>query len=77
MFSLRLPCCRELLCLLRIGIDTTIARAQQPARTPNNADATLAFLNKYCVDCHNRDDKTAGLTLDDAAVDEITALTEL
>src|SRR5438093_2124288 len=77
MVSMRLSFCRELLSLLLIGVCAAIGRPQQPAeRTAAAADATRAFVNKYCVDCHNRDDKTAGLTLDDAAL-EIAAHTEL
>src|SRR3954453_23719074 len=78
MIRIRLTFCLELLCLLVAGICTPIGLAQQPpGGTPAAAVATRAFLNKYCVDCHNRDDKTAGLALDDAALDQVAAHTEL
>jgi hypothetical protein len=35
-----------------------------------------ALLDQYCVTCHNRRTKTAGLALDDVDVDHVTAETE-
>jgi mono/diheme cytochrome c family protein len=76
MFCLRLLFRRILLALLLTGSCAPIGFAQQPAGTPST-DATRAFVNKYCVDCHNRDEKTAGLALDDAALDQVAAHTQL
>ena len=77
MLLLRPPFCRELVWLLLMGSCAAVGLAQQPAGTPIAAAGTRTFVSKYCVDCHNRDDKTAGLRLDDAALDEIAAHTEL
>src|SRR5262245_60220584 len=77
MFCLRLPLCRALLGLLLISSCAAVAFAQQPGGSPITTDAKRALLNKYCVDCHNRDDKTAGLALDDAALNQIDAHVEV
>jgi hypothetical protein len=77
MLCLRLLHCRELACLLLIGFCAASGLAQQPTGTPIAEGAARGFVNKYCVDCHNRDDKTAGLALDGAAIDQIGAHTEL
>src|SRR5262245_40986941 len=77
MFCLRVPLCRVLLGLLLTNCWAAIAFPQQPAGTPIASEATRAFVNKYCVDCHNRDDKTAGLALDDAALNQIDAHVEV
>src|SRR5262249_250751 len=39
--------------------------------------STRAFVNKYCVDCHNQNDKTGELVLDDAALNNLGAHSEV
>ncbi len=77
MLCLRLRHCRYLGCLLFVASCGAAGLAQQPTGTPIAADATRGFVNKYCVDCHNRDDKTAGLALDEAVIDSVAAHTEV
>jgi cytochrome c551/c552 len=38
---------------------------------PSTASPQRAFLNQYCVTCHNERLRTAGLTLDRMAVDDV------
>ncbi|MSO21396.1 MAG: DUF1592 domain-containing protein [Acidobacteria bacterium] len=49
----------------------------EPAAVPATGAAQRAVLNKYCVTCHNEKVKTAGLLLDQADVDQVTANPEL
>jgi hypothetical protein len=57
------------------------ARAQQPPPPPAAASASpdaesQAFVNRYCVTCHNQRTKTGGLTLDQADFANIPANAE-
>src|SRR6476659_6115284 len=51
---------------------TGAAAAGQPEKSANRA-----FLDKYCVTCHNQRLKTAGLMLDTLEVDEVAAAPEI
>lgn len=50
-----------------------VGRAQQPsARPPSPVVSTeRAFVLEYCVDCHNSEDKTAGLSLDTISLEGV------
>src|SRR5437588_619240 len=56
--------------LLVVSGFTSSGVAQQPAAPPpspkvsSERDVVSRFVNLYCVECHNSDDKTAGLALD-------------
>ena len=50
--------------------DAQVAGPQSAGATPASVDAS-AFLNQYCVTCHNERLKTAGLTLDTMDVEHV------
>jgi len=54
-----------------IAVCANRAHAQQSADSASSAPATGDFIKRFCADCHNRDDKAAGLTFDDTALDDI------
>jgi len=56
--------------LLMVGSFTASSRAQQQAAPPPSPEvskergAVNEFVNLFCIECHNSDDRTAGLALD-------------
>jgi len=65
-----LRCCR--LCLLGLGLFWTAALSWGQASL-----ASRAFLDKYCVTCHNQKLKTADLALDKADLGNIPAASDI
>jgi mono/diheme cytochrome c family protein len=55
------------------------AGAQQPSAGPAAAAVSpeRALVTQYCVDCHNKDDKAAGLALDSISLEEVSRHTEV
>jgi cytochrome c551/c552 len=56
---------------LALPILITLAAAAAQTNSPALASPQRALLNQYCVTCHNQRLRTAGLTLDTVAVDDI------
>src|SRR5215510_8518719 len=49
----------------RIAGTSAVASAQSPASaSPSTAASRKALLDQYCVNCHNADDKVAGISFD-------------
>src|ERR1700681_678140 len=60
------------------GVTYLQAARQEPSSpTPSPALAQRALLNRYCVTCHNEKLKTAGLLLDKADVEHVSADAEV
>jgi hypothetical protein len=59
--------------LLVAGCFTAIGRAQQARERPDVQEpaAVKAFVQQYCLDCHNRDEQKAGLALDGIGVHDL------
>ena len=49
------------------------AEAGRAAPDPSAADVTQALLDRYCAACHNARLRTAGLSLDDASLSDVSA----
>jgi hypothetical protein len=63
--------------LLLVSNDIGSGLAQQQAPAPSSQGATAEretiarFVNLFCVDCHNSDDRTAGLALDELSSEDV------
>src|SRR5262245_53092532 len=55
------------------GTSAVTARAQKMPQPAQTAAATKSFLDKHCLACHNDRTRTAGLTFDHAALDQVGA----
>ena len=47
--------------------DVATCRAQQPATAPPLESPARTLVVRYCVECHNNEERTAGLALDDVS----------
>ncbi|MEX0938138.1 MAG: DUF1592 domain-containing protein [Pirellulales bacterium] len=71
------PSCGLLVLSVSYGLVTT-SQAQLQTGQPASAAASPAyelvdrFLVGHCVDCHNRDDKTGGLSLEDLRIEQLS-----
>ncbi len=64
--------------LLLFGSLVNSGAARQPAAPPSSPSGAderqpiIRFVDRYCVACHNRDDRTAGLALDAMSSDDVS-----
>ncbi len=63
------------LALVGCGLISTVARPQvaggSPAERPKDRDQVGRFVDQFCVQCHNGDDKAGGLDLDAIVLDDL------
>ncbi len=61
--------------LILLSIGGLVASAQGPASTatdaPKDREAIGRFVESFCLECHNREDRVAGLALDALGVDDL------
>ncbi|MEK6234086.1 MAG: DUF1587 domain-containing protein, partial [Planctomycetales bacterium] len=48
-----------------------VANARDPAGSKSSKFVVGDFVKQYCVDCHNREEKTGGLSLEDARAEHV------
>jgi Protein of unknown function (DUF1592)/Protein of unknown function (DUF1588)/Protein of unknown function (DUF1585)/Protein of unknown function (DUF1595)/Protein of unknown function (DUF1587)/Planctomycete cytochrome C len=60
--------------LLAGGFTGHRATGQQPPASsgPNDREAISSFVDAYCIACHNRDDSSAGLALDQLSAEDVS-----
>jgi Protein of unknown function (DUF1592)/Protein of unknown function (DUF1588)/Protein of unknown function (DUF1585)/Protein of unknown function (DUF1587)/Protein of unknown function (DUF1595)/Planctomycete cytochrome C len=62
--------------LLAGGYSSDCAAQQSAAVPPEAVSPERAFVNQYCIDCHNKEEKTGGLALDTLSLEDVSRHSE-